>query len=140
MQVGPEELAVLAAAGGAAVVQAAGTDAWTGLRSWVGRWSGRGDQRLEHAALERLDATEAALSDPTEAQAAHEQGYWSSRFEMLLELLPPAERVKAAGELESLLGGRTAARNGVLNVHVSGNASIQHGDYNITVNDNRTGA
>ncbi|MEU2281912.1 hypothetical protein ABZ614_08235 [Streptomyces sp. NPDC013178] len=140
MQVGPEELAVLAAAGGAAVVQAAGTDAWAGLRAWVGRWSGRGDQQLEHATLERLDATEAALSNSTEAEAAHQQGYWSSRFEMLLELLPPAEREQAADELESLLGGRTAARNGESNVHVSGNASFQRGNYNITVNDNRTGA
>ncbi|MGW3466207.1 hypothetical protein ACWDE9_44675, partial [Streptomyces olivaceoviridis] len=35
-----QALTALAAAGGAAVVQAAGTDAWTGLRQAVARWFG----------------------------------------------------------------------------------------------------
>lgn len=140
MPVGPEELAVLAAAGGTAVIQAAGTDAWAGLRAWVSRWSGRGDRQREQVMLERLDAAEAALSDATEAEAARQQRDWSRRFETLLELLPPAERDQAAAELGSLLGERTAAPRGGPSVHVWGDGSTQIGNYNITVNNNGTGA
>ena len=39
------------------MVQAAGTDAWTGLRLEVARWFGRGDGQREQAELERLDQT-----------------------------------------------------------------------------------
>jgi hypothetical protein len=49
-----EALAALAAAGGTAVVQAAGTDAWAGFRSRVAKWFARGDTEREQIALERL--------------------------------------------------------------------------------------
>ena len=56
-----EALTALAAAGGTAVVQAAGTDAWTGFRARVAKWFARGDTGREQVALERLDRTAAAL-------------------------------------------------------------------------------
>ncbi|MFZ3474947.1 hypothetical protein ACODT3_01270 [Streptomyces sp. 4.24] len=62
--------AALAAAGGAAVVQAAGTDAWTGLRQAVAGWFARGDARREQAALERLDQTADALRATQEDDGA----------------------------------------------------------------------
>lgn len=114
MQVGPEELAALAAAGGAAVVQAAGTDAWAGLRAWVSRWVGRGNEQREQTELERLEAAATALAAATDpqaaaAEAARQQGYWNGRFETLLEPLPPEEREQASTELKSLLARGTAA-------------------------------
>ncbi|MFC9331267.1 hypothetical protein [Kitasatospora sp. NPDC057015] len=55
-----EGLTAMAAAGGAGVVQAAGTDAWTTLRARVARLLGRGRQDAEEAALERLGRTRQA--------------------------------------------------------------------------------
>jgi hypothetical protein len=55
-----EALTALAAAGGTAVVQAAGKDAWTGFRGRVAKWFARGDTGREQVALERLDRTAAA--------------------------------------------------------------------------------
>lgn len=56
-----EALAALAAAGGVAIVQAAGTDAWAGVRRTAARLLGRGDPQQESAELGRLDQTETAL-------------------------------------------------------------------------------
>jgi predicted signal transduction protein with EAL and GGDEF domain len=58
-----EALMAVSGAGGAAVVQAAGTDAWTGLRQRVARLLGRGDTQRERAELERLDRTAQTLEE-----------------------------------------------------------------------------
>jgi len=112
-----EELTALAAAGGTAVVQAAGTDAWAGFRSRVAKWFARGDAGREQVALERLDQTAAALeaAGPGEVERvrAGEQASWQTSFELLLEGLGGEERQRAAAGLDDLLagfaGGRAAA-------------------------------
>lgn len=109
-----ESLAALAAAGGAAVVQAATTDAWTEVRDRVARWFGRGDGELERVQLERLDRSAAELvaaggSDQEQEQALQAR-VWRTRIEDLLESLDDdAEREQAATELCALLEDTSAA-------------------------------
>ncbi|MDX3536847.1 hypothetical protein PV721_21210 [Streptomyces sp. MB09-01] len=100
-----ESLTALAAAGGAAVVQAATTDAWTGLRGRVARWFGRGDDRRVQVQLERLDRTAAELtaSGGAEREQELQERAWRTRFEDLLEGLDDTEREEAAAELRALL-------------------------------------
>ncbi|MFE6839351.1 hypothetical protein ACFVFI_31550 [Streptomyces sp. NPDC057705] len=84
-----EALTALAAAGGSAVVQAAGTDAWAGFRQAVARWFGRGDAEQERAELERLDKTVTVLRtvDPAQAERARisQEASWQARIETVLE-------------------------------------------------------
>lgn len=87
-----EAMTALAAAGGTAVVQAAGTDAWTDSASGRQAGSARGNPQREHAELERLDqaASEleaAAAAGPTEAQRERirQEARWQARIEALLE-------------------------------------------------------
>ncbi|MFF2778550.1 hypothetical protein ACFVU3_26970 [Streptomyces sp. NPDC058052] len=107
---------LLAAAGGTAVVQAAGTDAWAGLRQAVARWFGRGDAQRAEAELERLDQTAAAVqvTDPAEAERSRsrQEVVWQTRIETLLESLDGIERQRAAEQLRSLLS-ECAPRSGV---------------------------
>ncbi|WP_405554025.1 hypothetical protein [Streptomyces sp. NBC_01171] len=101
-----EAMTALAAAGGSAVVQAAGTDAWNGFRGRVAALFGRGDARREAAELERLDHTAQVLTaggEEAPAQRARQEGAWQARFEGLLENLDEAERDQVVGELRSLL-------------------------------------
>lgn len=122
-------VAALAAAGGAAVVQAAGTDAWGGLRDRVGGVFGGGDAARAQAELERLDQTARALAAGASADLAtqrlRQEGVWAGRFEVLLEGLDDAGRERVAGELRELLAfvdasagdtavatGRAVAREG----------------------------
>ncbi|RPE38925.1 hypothetical protein EDD90_1869 [Streptomyces sp. Ag109_O5-1] len=102
-----QALAALAAAGGTAVVQAAGTDVWTALRQAVARWFGRGDEQRERAVLERLDqaARELQTAGAAEAEGVRilQEAVWQARIEALLESLGEAERVGAAEELRALL-------------------------------------
>ncbi|MFE9882489.1 hypothetical protein [Streptomyces sp. NPDC005784] len=111
------ELAALAAAGGTAVVSAAGTDAWGALRQAVARWFGRGDNGREQAELERLDRTAAALraegADGLERVRNHEMSSWQTRFETALESLNDAERLRIAAALRDLLAEHAPARGGV---------------------------
>lgn len=117
-----EALTTLAAAGGGAVVQAAGTDAWNGLRRRVGEFFGRGGAERARAELERLDHTARALAPGGSADSAAErlrqEGLWQGRFENLLEGLDATEREYAARELRELLlfvatsAGDTVAASG----------------------------
>ncbi|PIM68481.1 hypothetical protein CTU88_30725 [Streptomyces sp. JV178] len=104
--------AALTAAGGTAVVRAAGggtgtpTDAWAGLRRAVAAWFARGDAERERAELDRLDRTAAALTPapaPDDGTRIRQEAAWQTRFEERLEHLDPAERVRAAEELRTLL-------------------------------------
>lgn len=117
-----ESLEALAAAGGAAVVQAATTDAWTELRDRVARWFARGDGERERVQLERLDrsAAELVASGGSEQEQGLQARVWRTRIEDLLEGLDDdAEREQAATELRTLLadtaaaGGVSAAAGGV---------------------------
>lgn len=104
----------LAAAGGTAVVQAAGTDVWAELRQAVARWSGRGDAQRERAELERLDQTAgelgAAEAAVVERVRIRHEGAWQARIEALLENLGKSDRAQAARELRALLAQHTLQR------------------------------
>ncbi|MET9695209.1 hypothetical protein ABZY81_43775 [Streptomyces sp. NPDC006514] len=127
-----QALTALAAAGGAAVVQAAGTDAWTGLRQVVARWFGRGDEQVEQTLLERLDQTagelETAETAVEERVRIRQEAVWQARMEALFESLDGIERDRAAEGLRDLLaqftpeGGVTAGPGGLA---TGGNVSIR---------------
>jgi hypothetical protein len=114
----PEAMVALATAGGTAVVQAAGTEAWAALRQSVAAWFGRGDTARESAELARLDA---AASDLVAADSGGAEGVqaeririrqealWQARFESLLESLAEHERTRAAEELRGLLDAHAAS-------------------------------
>ncbi|MFF4314695.1 hypothetical protein [Streptomyces sp. NPDC001507] len=112
-----EALAVLAATGGGAVVRAAGTDAWNGLRTSVARLLARGEAARERTELERLDRTQAALAtadggEEIERVSVAQTAVWQTRFETLLEEASEAERDRIAAELEALIdqvGGKQEA-------------------------------
>ncbi|MGW6521680.1 hypothetical protein [Streptomyces sp. NPDC054962] len=127
-----EALAALAAAGGGAVVQAAGTDAWTGLRRRVGEIFGRGDAARAQAELERLEHTARVLgadaSVDVAAERLRQEGVWAGRFEALLEGLDDAGRQRVAEELRELLSfvaaspGDAAVATGRAVAHDGGSA------------------
>ncbi|GAA3835008.1 hypothetical protein ACFS5L_19685 [Streptomyces phyllanthi] len=103
-----EGLIAVAAAGGGAIVQAAGTDAWAGIRSGVARILGRGESGRERAELERLDQTRAELESAGDGAGAERVQTvlvtrWQTRLEMLLEQLPEEERQQVAAELQALV-------------------------------------
>ncbi|MEV4503173.1 hypothetical protein [Streptomyces klenkii] len=103
-----EALAAVAAAGGTAVVQSAGTDAWTGLRQQVARWFGRDDEARERVELERLDRTAVALKAAAASGELarirdRQEAVWQDRFETLLEGLPAGRQGGVAEELRALV-------------------------------------
>ncbi|MFI0937597.1 hypothetical protein [Streptomyces sp. NPDC021020] len=108
-----QALAALAASGGAAVVTAAGTDAWTELRARLARWFGRGSDRRETATLERLDTAAAELESAPGAELEAVRGrvgvVWTNRIRDVLEDLDDGERASAADELRALLAELPAA-------------------------------
>ncbi|MGF0177198.1 hypothetical protein ACQF36_44130 [Streptomyces sp. Marseille-Q5077] len=108
-----EAFAALAAAGGAAVVQAAGTSAWEGFRQTAARWFGRGNDERERAELERLDRSAAELSAVGDSEAdrvrIRQEAMWQARFEQALELLTEVEREQAADQLRALLASHAPA-------------------------------
>lgn len=132
-------LAAVAAAGGTAVVQAAGTDAWNGLRSRVARLLGRGDPAREQAELERLDRTATVLRElePAEADRVRnrQEASWQTRFETVLEnVSDEVERARLAEGLRALIDEQSAHTGGG-GGSVSGNtfygpAAIQTGNNN----------
>ncbi|WP_435972167.1 hypothetical protein [Streptomyces sp. Qhu_M48] len=102
-----EAMTALAAAGGTAVVQAAGTDAWAGLRGQMARWFGQGNPQREHAELERLDQAAAELEAAAPPQAERvrirQEAAWQARIEALLESLGENEQGRIAEGLRTLL-------------------------------------
>ncbi|MGW6709202.1 hypothetical protein ACWGDE_30540 [Streptomyces sp. NPDC054956] len=112
----PEALLALAAAGGTAVVQAAGTQAWEGLRGQVASWFGRGDTERVTGELVRLDRSASELAGAAGTREAgqlerariRQEAMWQARFESLLEGLPEDLRERAAEELRALLDAHAA--------------------------------
>ncbi|MEV7109257.1 hypothetical protein [Streptomyces anulatus] len=94
-----ESLAALAAAGGAAVVSAAGTELWETFRSQVATLLGRGNDATERITLERLDRTAAEL----EPAAADDASAWASRFSDALEEASPEDQERLAAQLQELV-------------------------------------
>ncbi|QKW01698.1 hypothetical protein [Streptomyces sp. NA02536] len=111
-----EALLALAAAGGGAIVQAAGTDAWNGVRSAIARMLGRGEEVREQEELARLDRTQAVLDAATEGQLervqAAQAAVWQNRLEILLEELPEVQRQQVAAELQAVIEQASADGKG----------------------------
>lgn len=122
-----EALTALAAAGGVAVVEAAGTDAWAVVRTKVAIWFARGDADREQREAQRLEQTAAALqgtSEPEREQVrVRLEGLWQARFENLLESLNEPGRQQAANALRALLNEHTPATGSGMSagrdVHIS---------------------
>ncbi|MDX3534175.1 hypothetical protein PV721_07310 [Streptomyces sp. MB09-01] len=109
----PEALLALATAGGTAVVQAAGTDAWDSFRAQVAGWFGRGDTDRASGELVRLDRSASELATAGadtggERARIRQEAMWQARFEGLLESLPDDQRDRAAEELRALLDAPAA--------------------------------
>jgi hypothetical protein len=121
-----EALMALAAAGGAAVVQSVGTDAWTGLRQELARWIGQGDEQRERAALERLDRTasdlETAEAAEVEQVRARQQAIWQVRIAETLDESGTGQ-VQAVENLRELL----AQYNRAGSVHIEISGGTVHG-------------
>ncbi|MET9088406.1 hypothetical protein ABZX77_42085 [Streptomyces sp. NPDC004237] len=103
-----EALVALAAGGGSAVVQAAGTDAWVTVRERVARLLGRGEEPETAVVRDRLERTAAELQGALEEDGVQErrvrlEAAWRARFEDLMEGMSPAERLEAAGQLTELV-------------------------------------
>lgn len=115
-----EALTALAAAGGTAVVQAAGTDAWAEVRQAVARLLAR-ENPDQDGVERRLDRTADALAATREAaEVTRHETVWRTHFEAFLEQLEGAEREQAITELRALAerysapgraGGGTLAGN-----------------------------
>ena len=133
-----QELEQLAQAGGVAIVQAAGQDAWQGFRNAVARWFGRGDVERERAELRRIAATAAAVAvaaaKHAEVEALRQEGLWRGRIEALLEGLGGQVREEAAAEFRALLVGRPGAAGLVFapgGLVVEGDMSLTAGESSI---------
>ncbi|GAA4574093.1 hypothetical protein [Planotetraspora kaengkrachanensis] len=132
-----EALVALAAAGGTAVAQAAGTDAWESLRQRVARLLGRGIPERERTELERLDRTaadvEAAGDGETERVLVGQEAAWRTRFETLLEEAGDAERQEIAIALRELVEQVRQVQSrggGVSGNTFHGPTAVQVGDHN----------
>ncbi len=132
---------MLAAAGGTAVVQAAGTEAWTGLRQAVGRLFGRGEEEHSGRTEERLDGTAAALEavgqEEAEQVRLRQAVAWQTRFEDLLAGVDGQERTLVVHELRALVqeyAPSPAGEGGVSGNTFNGPTAIQSGNHNRQVN------
>ncbi len=112
-----EALTALAAAGGTAVVQAAGTDAWEGFQRRVAKIFSHGNTEREGAEMKLLELTAVALEsspeDELERFRSREQDMWRTRFEALLECSDELERKRTADDLQALLAEQTVATDSV---------------------------
>ncbi|GGN64761.1 hypothetical protein GCM10011579_034570 [Streptomyces albiflavescens] len=127
-----EALTALAAAGGTAVVQAAGTSTWQGLQQAVARWFGRDDANEMRMVLNRLDRSADALAAAGDGEIdlvrLREQAVWQERFGAVLEGLRDHDRERAAEALRALLDahpvtGTVATRDG--GQAIGGNVEIR---------------
>ncbi|MCX4776104.1 hypothetical protein [Streptomyces sp. NBC_01264] len=140
-----EGLTALAAAGGAAVVQAAGTSAWEGLQHAVAGWFGRGDGERERVELERLDRCAAELEDARPGDEAErvtiiQQSAWQTRFEQALENLDDAERERAARALRAVLDAQPPAQPPAPGISQSGDGQIVGGNLDIRADNGSAAA
>lgn len=101
----PEVLVALAASGGTAVVQAAGTEAWGHLSEQVAHWLGRGHARAEEAELELLNGTAGVLrtAQGSAQVRADQESLWRDRIADVLGGLDGVEQERAVVELQRLL-------------------------------------
>ncbi|MGI3199774.1 hypothetical protein ACRJ4B_38155 [Streptomyces sp. GTA36] len=99
-----EAIAALAAAGGAAVVQAAGTDTWNTVKAALARLLSRGDTGTETAELEHLERTRAALTGAALADRIRLEDVWRTHLEVFLSSITDEEvRATAAHQLAAVI-------------------------------------
>jgi len=99
-----EGLTALAAAGGTAVVQAAGTSTWRGFQQAVARWFGHGDEERVRVELDRSAQALAAVPEgEADSVRRDHQAAWQARFEAVLMSLGDPQRRSAAEALDTLL-------------------------------------
>ncbi|MET7718442.1 hypothetical protein [Streptomyces sp. NPDC005407] len=117
-----EAMAAAAAAGGTAVVEAAGSDLWAWFRTRCARLVGRGDPGREDEALDRLDRTATVLDAAGEAERERVRDVharlWQGEFSSLLESLEEADRKRFVAELRAF---KEEFGDGVTGGAVSGN-------------------
>lgn len=105
-------LALLAGAGGTALVQAMMSDAWAGVRDAAARLLGRGDAEHESSTLTLLDASRRSVRQATpgseESVHATQSALWAARFAVVLENEP-----ERAVLLNALLSLAAAERRGL---------------------------
>lgn len=141
-----EMILQMAAAGGAALAGAAGTDAWKYARDGFSRLLGRGDKDQEGRVRRRLDATaaivEQAAPDDRPAVRTVERDSWATRLRDAAEEDPAivGELQELVREVESRLPA--AEQRWVQHVTVSGagaSANVVQGG-NIVTNHYGTGS
>lgn len=131
----PESLVDLAASGAGALVQAAGSDAWTRISGQVARWFARGEARTEQGELERLrqSAAEIAAASGDVRVLNRQEEVWRERMVSFLRALDDVQRSQAAAELKVLVGawqaGAPAAPTTTVQAH-NGVASLGNGAIN----------
>ncbi|MFF1277617.1 hypothetical protein ACFVZC_30110 [Streptomyces marokkonensis] len=113
-----ESLIALAAAGGTAVVQAAGTEAWESVRDGVVRMFRRRPDREDEVELELHRTALLGASDDTEG-SSRQANLWQARFSSLLGEADDRVRQQTEAELRQLVSlvPGVADRYPALNVH-----------------------
>ncbi|MFF1872995.1 hypothetical protein [Kitasatospora herbaricolor] len=135
-------LIALATAAGTSVVQAAGTDVWTGFRERVARLFGRGraGEAATQVTLERLDRTagEITTADDGGTELVREQAaaVWRTRFQDLLEEAG-GDRDTVVAELRELVATAEQATAGV---SASGDAVAIGGNVHLNPTNNSVAA
>lgn len=109
-----EELVTLASAGGAALVGAVASDAWSATKSGFVRLLGRGDETRSAVVEQQLERThtavEAARANDDDRVHLQQQAVWASRLEDLLLEHPgaSAELRALVQQIEDASGSRSA--------------------------------
>ncbi|MFH9610331.1 hypothetical protein [Streptomyces sp. NPDC017448] len=116
----PETLTALAAAGGTAVVQAAGTEAWGSVSQGVARmFRGRPADGGEEGTQRELERTALVLASDDAEGSGRQASLWEQRFTALLHDADAGVRQQAEAELRQVVAlvSGVADRGQVLNVH-----------------------
>ncbi|MET9448918.1 hypothetical protein [Streptomyces cinerochromogenes] len=128
----------LASSGATALVTAAGTDAWSGLRTAFVRWVARGGPQAEGEAEDRLDHTanvlRAAAAEELGRVRLQEEAVWRDRIETALRALDETQRAEAVEGLGKLLAefaGTATARPA--SVEIGGDVSVRTGHSSIAI-------
>lgn len=115
-----EAMLALATAGGTAVVQAAGTEAWGSVSEGVARiFRRRAGDGAEDGAQRELERTALVLASDEADGSSRQASLWGQRFAILLSDADEQSRQQAEAELRQLISlARGAAdQYQVLNIH-----------------------
>lgn len=130
----PDWLTTLAAAGSAALVNAASTDAWEAARERFAPLLGRGDPDRTETAARRLDALRRTAEEPgNERELADARRAWRLRLQDLLEDHP-----EAADELRSAIAALPPPPPASGTTNRQDNRAYDHGTVNAVLNGDLT--